>query len=63
MFLLRQYVTDCDMLHDFIFFLLLKLSTKYLENATFGTSLASQMSMLERLENLNFSQNLSFGPT
>jgi hypothetical protein len=60
-FLLCQFVIDCDMLYAmfFDFWNCLKIS----QNATFGTSLAFQMSMPDRLENVNFSPNLSSGPT
>ena len=52
-FLLRQFVA-CYMQY---FFLFLKSSIQYFQNATSATSLAFQMSMLERLDNVNFSQN------
>ena len=55
-FLLHQIVTNCDMLHA-IFLLFLKSSIQFFQNATSATSLAFQMSMLERLDNVNFSQN------
>ena len=41
----------------------LDLSIKYLSNATFGTSLPFKMSLLERLEKVNFTKNQFFGPT
>ena len=48
MFLLLQFVIDCDILHgDFGFW-----SKKYLNNATFGRSLSFHMSEQERLENV-----------
>ena len=45
------------------FFDFLDLPKKYLANATFGTSLAFQMSVLERLEKLNLAKNHCFWPT
>ena len=41
---------------------LLKFSTKYLNNATFGTSLTFQMTVLEGLENSNFDKIQHVGP-
>ena len=46
-----------------IFFDFLDLPKKKLANDTFGTSLAFQISVLERLEKLNFSKNQRFEPT
>ena len=48
-FTLRHIVTDCDVRHA--------------QNRHLLTSLAFQMSMLERFEKVNLSKNLHFGPT
>ena len=63
MFLLCKFVTDCDMLHAIFLFFIYELVHKISQNDTFGPSKAFQMSMLERLENVNFRQNLRFGPS
>ena len=47
-------VTDCDMLDVVLHFL--ELSKKYLANTTFRTSLAFEMSVLERVEKALFCQ-------
>ena len=52
--MLRHIVTKCDMSHA-IFLELKKKSKKKNQNETFNTYLAFQMSVLERLENVNFS--------
>ena len=60
------FVTSiCDQLwHDSgNIFGCLDSSKKYLLNATFDTSLAYQMGVLERLEKPNFSKIRRFGPT
>ena len=49
------------MLHV-IFFDFLDLSIKYISNATFGTSLAFQMSVLEIIEKVHVIINQRFGP-
>ena len=53
-FVLRHIVTECDMLHvtvcDFLY-----LSIQYILDASFGTYLTFQMSLLERLANITFS--------
>ena len=50
------WLATCD------FFDFLDFPQKYLANATFRTSLVFQMSVLERLEKLNFIKNQRFGP-
>ena len=49
MFLLRQFVTDCDKLNGEKKNIL-ALSVKYLKNETYRKSLEFQISVLERFE-------------
>ena len=59
----NSYLTpNCDLLHVICFYFQ-NLSIKYLLNATFGTSLAFKMCVIERLEKVNFCTNLRSGPT
>ena len=54
MFTLHHIVADCHMQYEIFGFL--DLSIKYLKNFTSRTSLAFQMSVLEKFEKVKFSK-------